>query len=168
MISLFGKKRLWSQSVSLQWFSSVSQSCLTLCTPMWCSMPGLPVPHQRPELAQTHVHQSVMPSNNLILCHPLLLLCSIFPSIRSFPMSQFFTPGGQSIEMIAPPLNKLVLMKNVFCGYTLAHRKTLICESENCICVCDLINIQSELPLKSPTALQRNHEAYPKASFTGA
>ena len=41
---------------------------------------------------------SVMPSNNLILCHPLLLLPSIFPSIRLFfPMSQFFTSGVQNI-----------------------------------------------------------------------
>ena len=37
-----------------------------------------------------------MPSNHLILCHPLLLLLSIFPSIRSFPVSQLFTSGGQS------------------------------------------------------------------------
>ena len=41
--------------------------------------------------------ESVMPSNYLILCHPLLLLPTIFPSIRVFPMSQFFTSGGQSI-----------------------------------------------------------------------
>ena len=44
--------------------------------------------------------ESVMPSNHLILCHPLLLLPSIFPSIRvsgSFPMSQFFASCGQSI-----------------------------------------------------------------------
>ena len=40
--------------------------------------------------------ESVMPSNHLILCRPLLLLPSIFPSIRSFPMSQFFASGGQS------------------------------------------------------------------------
>ena len=39
----------------------------------------------------------VMPSNHLILCHPLLLLPSIFPSIRVFPMSQFFASGGQII-----------------------------------------------------------------------
>ena len=48
------------------------------------SMPGLPVHHQLPELVQTHVHRVVMPSNHLILCHPLLLLPSIFPSIRVF------------------------------------------------------------------------------------
>ena len=39
----------------------------------------------------------VMPSNHLILCHPLLLLPSIFPGIRSFPVSQFFASGGLSI-----------------------------------------------------------------------
>ena len=43
---------------------------------------------------------SVMPSNHLILCCPLLLP-SIFPSIRAFPMSQFFTSGGQSIRVSA-------------------------------------------------------------------
>ena len=37
-------------------FSSVVQSCLTLCDPMDCSMPGLPVHHQLPEFTQTHVH----------------------------------------------------------------------------------------------------------------
>ena len=63
-------------------FSSVAWSCPTLCDPRDCSTPGFPVHHQLPELAQTHVHESVMPSNHLILCHPLLLLPSIFPSIR--------------------------------------------------------------------------------------
>ena len=45
--------------------------------------------------------ESVMPSSHLILCHPLLLLPSTFPSIRSFPMSQLFTSGGQSIGVSA-------------------------------------------------------------------
>ena len=65
-------------------FSSLAQSCPTLCDPMNCSRPGLPVHHQLPEFTQTHVHWSVMPSNYLILCRPLLLLPSIFPSIRVF------------------------------------------------------------------------------------
>ena len=50
-------------------FSSVAQSCLTLCNPVYCSMPGLPVHHQHPEPTQTHVHQvgdAIQPS------HPLL------------------------------------------------------------------------------------------------
>ena len=65
-------------------FSSVTQSCPTLCGSMDCSMPGLPVHHWLPELAQTLVHwvrDTMQPS------HPLLspsLLPSIFPSIRVF------------------------------------------------------------------------------------
>ena len=67
-------------------FSSVAQSCPTLCDPMNRSTPGLPVHHQLPEFTQTHVpHESVMPSSHLIFCHPLLLLPSIVPSIRVFP-----------------------------------------------------------------------------------
>ena len=46
--------------------------------------PGFPVHRPLPKLAQIHVLSSVMPSNHLILCHPLLLLSSIFPSIRVF------------------------------------------------------------------------------------
>ena len=66
-------------------FSSVTQSCLTLCDPMDCSTPGLPVHHQLPEFTQTDVHWvGELPSNHLILCHPLLLPPSIFPSIRVF------------------------------------------------------------------------------------
>ena len=52
----------------------------------------------------------VMPSNHLILCRPLLLLPSIFPSIRVFPMSQFFTSGGQSIGVSA---SASVLLVNI-------------------------------------------------------
>ena len=65
-------------------FSSVAQACPTLCDHLNCSMSGFPVHHQLLELAQTHVYWLVMPSNHLILCHPLLLLPSIFPSIRVF------------------------------------------------------------------------------------
>ena len=69
--------------ISVQ-FSSVAQSCPTLCDPMNCSTPSLPVHHQLPEFTQTHVHMSVMPSSHLILCRPLLLLPPIPPSIRVF------------------------------------------------------------------------------------
>ena len=64
-------------------FSSVAQLCPTLCNPMNCSTPGLPVDHQLPESTQTHVHW-VSDGIHLILCHPLLLPPSIFPSIRAF------------------------------------------------------------------------------------
>ena len=71
-------------------FSSVTQSCLTLCDPMNRSTPGLPAHYQLPELAQTHVDQ-VMPSSHLILCRPLLLLPPIPPASESFPMNQLFS-----------------------------------------------------------------------------
>ena len=65
-------------------FSSVSQSCLTLCNPTDCSMPGLPVHHQLLEVIQTHVHwvrDAIQPSHPL---SSLLLLASIFPIITVF------------------------------------------------------------------------------------
>ena len=62
---------------------SFPQSCPAHCDPLDCRTPGFPVYHQLLELVQTHVHW-VMPSSHLILCHPLLLLPSIFPSIRAF------------------------------------------------------------------------------------
>ena len=71
-------------------FSSVAQLCLTLFDPMDCNTPGFSVHHQLPELAQTHPIDSVMPSNHLILCHPLLLLPSIFPSTRVFSNESVF------------------------------------------------------------------------------
>ena len=47
-------------------------------------MPDFPVLHHLPEIAQTHVIELLMPSNHLVLCRPLLLLPSVFPSIRVF------------------------------------------------------------------------------------
>ena len=65
-------------------FSSVTQSCPTLCDPMDCSTPGLPVHHQSQSLLKLMSMESVMPSSHLILCRPLLLLPPIPPSIRVF------------------------------------------------------------------------------------
>ena len=65
-------------------FSSVAQSCPTLCNPMDCSTPGLAVHQQLPELLKLMSIESVMSPNHLILCCPLLLLSSVFPSIRVF------------------------------------------------------------------------------------
>ena len=80
------KSRHWFYffySSSVQ-FSSVAQSCSTLCDPMNCSRQGLPVHHQFPEFTQTHVHcisDAIQPSHPL---RPLLLLPPIPPSIRVF------------------------------------------------------------------------------------
>ena len=65
-------------------FSPVAQSYPTLCNSMDCSTPGLPVHHQLWSLLKLMAIKSVMPSNHLILCRPLLLLPSIFPSVRVF------------------------------------------------------------------------------------
>ena len=67
-------------------FSSVAQSCPTLCDTMNHSMPGLPIHHQLPEFTQTQVYRvsdAIQPSL-MASCHPLLLLPPIHPSIRVF------------------------------------------------------------------------------------
>ena len=65
-------------------FSSVTRSCPALCDRMDCSTPDfLSFPISQSLLKLVSI-ESVMPSNHLILCHPLLLLPSIFPSIRVF------------------------------------------------------------------------------------
>ena len=78
-------------------FSSVAQSCLTLCDPMNHSTPGFLVHHQLPESTQTNVHWQ--------WCHPTIWSSVIpffscpqpSPASGSFPVSHFFTAGGQSI-----------------------------------------------------------------------
>ena len=79
----------------------VAQLCPTLCDPIDCSTPGLPIHNNSWNLLKLVFIESVMPSNHLILCHLLLLLPSIFPSISSFQMSQLFTSGSQSIGVSA-------------------------------------------------------------------
>ena len=77
---------------------SVTQLYPILWDCMTCSMPGFPILHHLPELVRFMSIQSVMPSNHLILCHPLLLLPSIFAASGSFPVSWLFASGSQSIE----------------------------------------------------------------------
>ena len=126
-------------------FSSVAQSCLTLCDSMDCHTQGFPVHHQLPELAQTHVYwvsDAIQPSNSLLSPSPAFdlsqhqtlhtvvsdsfqpcgpyspwnypgqntevgsrsLFQGIVPASGSFPMSQFFASGGQSIGSSASVL----------------------------------------------------------------
>ena len=70
--------------VSSVQFSSVTQSCPTLCDPMNRSTPGFPVHHQLLGPPEPMSIESMMPSSHLILCRPLLLLPSIFPSTMVF------------------------------------------------------------------------------------
>ena len=71
---------MWIATSSVQ----STQSCPTLYDPMDCSTPGFPVHHQFPSLLKLISIELVMPSNHLILCGPLLLPRSIFPSMRVF------------------------------------------------------------------------------------
>ena len=95
-------------------FSSVAQSCPTLCDPINRSTPGLPVHHQLLEFTQTNsVHRVGMPSSHLILCHPLLFLPLVFPRIRVFSnesalcirwpkyWSFRFSPSNECSELIS-------------------------------------------------------------------
>ena len=102
----FHKNRYYQILISILFtynfqFSSVTQSCLTLCDPMDCSMPGFPVHQQLPDLLKLMSIESVMPSNHLILCHPLLLLPESFSASGSFPMSWLFASDGPSIRASA-------------------------------------------------------------------
>ena len=76
---------------------SVTKLCPTLCDPMGCSMPGLPVLHGLSEFAQTHVHwvgDAIQPSHHLSSSSPAFN----FPQHQGlFSVSQFFASGGQSI-----------------------------------------------------------------------
>ena len=86
----------WVKAPSVQ-FSSLTQSCPTLCDPMNCSTPGLPVHQQLPEFTQTHVHwvgDAIQPSHPLLSPSPSAPNPSQHQSL--FPMSQFFAWGGQS------------------------------------------------------------------------
>ena len=109
-------------SVSLEFvissvqFSSVAQSCPTLCNPMDCSMPGIPVHHQLPELTETHVHcvgDAIQPSHPLSSPSPPAFFPS-FPASESFQVSQLFASGGQSIGASASASVLLVNIQDWF------------------------------------------------------
>ena len=79
---------MYKEILKLNWkwdcYCLVTESCLTVCSPMDCSMPGFPVLYHLPQLAYTHVHwvsDTIQPSHPLL---SLLLLLSVFPSIRVF------------------------------------------------------------------------------------
>ena len=90
-------------------YCSVAELCPTLCGLMDWSTPGFPVLHHPWSLFKFMSIESVMPSNHLIFC-PLLLLPSIFPSIRVYSKSRIFALGGQSIGASA---SALVLPVNI-------------------------------------------------------
>ena len=97
---------LWNYTILVkfhQWASASLLHVVQLLSHVWlcnhvdCSTPGFPVLHNLPELAQTHVHwisDTIQPSH---LCHPFSSCLQPFPATGSFPMSQHFPSGDQSI-----------------------------------------------------------------------
>ena len=77
--------------------SSVTQSCLTLCNPMDCSTPGLPVHHQLQELAQTHVHWV---SDAIQLSHPLSFPSPVFNLSQHQDLFQWVSPSDQVAKVL--------------------------------------------------------------------
>ena len=85
------------------------QSCLILCNPTDCSTPGFPVHHKSKSLLKLMSIESAMPSNHLILCYPLFLLPSIFPSIRVFSIESVLhirRPNYWSLSFSISPSNE--------------------------------------------------------------
>ena len=109
---------------------SAAQSCLTLRDPMDSSTPGLPVHHQLPELAQTHVYQvsdAIKPSHPLLSPSPPVFNLSQHQGL--FKMSQYFSTGGQSIGISASasvlPVNTQDWSPSEWTGWTSLQSKGL-------------------------------------------
>ena len=129
----------------LSGISSFTQLCPALCDSMDCSTPGLPVSHQLPELTQTHVHwvgDAVQPSHPVI---PFSCLQS-FPASGSFPMSQFFPSGGQSIEASA---SASVLPMNIQDWFPLGWTGLISLQSKGLSRVFFNTAVQKHLPRRS-------------------
>ena len=94
---------------------SFAKLCLTLCVPMKCSMPGFPVLQCLPEFAQVHVHWvsvAIQPSHPLPSPSPPAF--SLFPASGSFPVSQLFVSGGQSIGASASASTLAMNIQDLF------------------------------------------------------
>ena len=123
-------------------FSSVVQSCPTLCDPMNRSTPGLPVHHQLQEFTQTHVHRVCDASSHLILCRPLLLLPPIPPSIIVFSNESTFRmrwPKYWSFSFSIIPSKEIAIAKCV-CNTERkgpTHETLCVLVVQSCLTLCD-------------------------------
>ena len=136
---------LWFQ------FSSVAQSCPTLCNPMNHSTPGLPVHHQLPKSTHTHVYwvgDAIQQSHPL---SPLLLLPSVFPSIRIF--------SSESVLHIRWPkywsFSFIICPPNEYSGMISFRTDFLYSPSIDCL-LCILNSMAQQV--KNPPAMQESQE----------
>ena len=103
-------------STSVQFSSVQSLSCVWLFVTPWTAacQASLSITNCRSQPKPMSI-EPVMPSNQLILCRPLLLLPSIFPSIRVFfPVSQLYSSGGQSIGASASASVLSMIIQDLF------------------------------------------------------
>ena len=105
-------ERRWRSrgSLSSVQFSSVSQSCPTLCDPMDCSTPGFPVLHHLPELAQTHVQQV---TDAIQLSHPLSSLSPPLNLSERQGLFQGISSSHQVAEVLQLSASASVLPMNI-------------------------------------------------------
>ena len=127
---LVSVRKLHSVSSCCYCCCSVAKSCETVHDPVDCSTPGFPVPHNLPEFVQIHVHWV---NDTIQSFHPLLFPSSLAFNLSSasgsFPMSQFFSSGGQSIGVSASasvlPMNIQDWSPLRWTGWIFLHSKGL-------------------------------------------
>ena len=138
----------WTSFPVISWFllvqfSSVTQLCLTLCDPMDCNTLGFPVHHQLLELAQTHIHwvsEALQPSHPL--SYPLLLLPSIFPSIRVF--------SNESVLHIRWPVRFTQVYSKISLWYLYVYFPYWWLEGTTCIWIYLLVNWEKYCTIEPP------------------
>ena len=141
--------------------SEVAQSCLLFATPWTAAcQASLSITNSQSLLKLMSI-ELVMPSNHLILCHPLLLLPSIFPSIRVFPMSQLiqFSSVAQSCLTLCDPMNRSTP------GLPVHHQLPELVQTHVQV-VGDAI--QPSYPLSSPSPTAPNpsqHQSFPMSQI---
>ena len=99
--SLIYLEMMWFLSLAYSQFSSVTQLYQTLCNLMDCNMPGFPVHHQLPELAQTHVHQvsdAIQPSHPLSSLSPPAFNLSQHQGVFQYSHAALFFIGCQNCK----------------------------------------------------------------------
>ena len=133
-------------------FSSVTQSC-RLCNPIDCSMASFPIHHQLPELPQTHVHRvgdAIQPSHPV---NPFSSCLQSLPALGSFPMSQFFTSGGQNIGVLA---SASVLLMKTQDWYPLGWTGWISLQSKLCLRVVSNTAVQNHQFFGTQLSLRSN------------
>ena len=151
------RPRRWmraTQSKKIPCGCSIALSCLTLCDPMDCSMPGFPALHYLSEFAETHVHW-------VKWCHPTISfsvvpfsLCLLsFPASGAFPMSQLFSSGGQSIGASA---SASALPLNIQSWFPLGLTGLISLQSKELLRVSSSTTIQKHQFFSAQTSLWSN------------